>query len=335
MSDSREIRTCEMHTGGEPLRIVESGYPEIPGATILDKRRHAREHLDHLRRRLMFEPRGHAGMYGAIPVAPDHPEADLAVLFCHNEGYSTMCGHGVIALGRYAIDKGLVTAREPETEVRIQCPCGLVRAWVEVTDGTPGRVRFRSVPAFAAALACTVATETWGPVTLDVGYGGAFYAILPAAALGLDLDTTPLRAVVDAGAEISAAVAAQVPLSHPEDPELAFLYGTILTDGGDGRATPSRNVTVFAGRQVDRSPCGSGVTAQIAVAYRRKAVAPGERRRFAGLAGAVFEAAIAGETRCGPHPAVAVDVAGRAHYTGSACFTAEPDDPLAEGFLPG
>ncbi len=335
MLEESEIRTCEMHTGGEPLRIVESGYPDIPGATILDKRRHARAHLDHLRRRLMFEPRGHAGMYGAIPVAPDHPEADLAVLFCHTEGYSTMCGHGVIALGRHAVDKGLVPVREPETEVRIQCPCGLVRAWVEVADGKPGRVRFRSVPAFAAAPARTVASETWGPVTLDIGYGGAFYAILPAATLGLDLDTTPLRAVVDAGAEIAAAVAAQVPLDHPEDPDLAFLYGTILTDGGDGRAAPSRNVTVFAGRQVDRSPCGSGVTAQMAVAHRRKDVAPGERRRFAGLAGAVFEAAIAEDARCGPYPAVTVDVAGRAHYTGTAIFTAEADDPLADGFLPG
>src|ERR1041384_5566291 len=146
------IETIEMHTGGEPVRIVVSGYPEIPGATILAKRRHAREHLDSYRKLLMFEPRGHSDMYGVLPVKPDLPGADLAVLFIHNEGYSTMCGHAVIALGRWAVDQGLVAAVEPETLVKIQCPCGLVCAKVEVANGRAGAVRFESVPAFAFAL---------------------------------------------------------------------------------------------------------------------------------------------------------------------------------------
>lgn len=327
-----EIRTCEMHTGGEPLRIVEAGYPEIPGATILQKRAHAARELDHLRRLIMLEPRGHAGMYGAIPVEPDHPKADLAVLFCHNEGYSTMCGHGVIALGRYAVDKGLVPAKEPETEVRIQCPCGLVPAKVEVRNGRPGRVRFLSVPAFGALLDKTVETRTWGPVGVDIGYGGAFYAIVPAATLGLDVTASEVRDIVDAGAAISEAVSEQIALSHPDDPALAFLYGTILTDAGTGRDTPSANVTIFAGRQIDRSPCGSGVTAQLAVAHRRKTVRLDDLRSFSGPTGSVFQAAVKEETRCGPYPAVRVEVAGSAHYTGEALFRAEMDDPLGGGF---
>src|SRR5438093_13775431 len=150
------IETTEMHTGGEPVRIVTAGYPPIPGRTILDKRRYAREQLDHLRRFLLFEPRGHADMYGVIPVEPDHPEADLAVLFMHNEGYSTMCGHAVIALARWAVDTGRVPPRRPDTAVAIQCPCGLVRARGDGRAGRAGAARFESVPAFAFALDAAV-----------------------------------------------------------------------------------------------------------------------------------------------------------------------------------
>ncbi|HLB80734.1 MAG TPA: proline racemase family protein, partial [Dongiaceae bacterium] len=170
-----------MHSGGEPVRIVVSGYPPIPGATILAKRRYAREHLDRYRRLLMFEPRGHFDMYGVIPVEPDLADADLAVLFMHNEGYSTMCGHAVIALARWAVDSGRVAARAPETPVAIQCPCGLVRTRVAIEDGRAGAARFESVPAFAFALDATIELSGRGRVELDIGYGGAFYALVPAS----------------------------------------------------------------------------------------------------------------------------------------------------------
>src|SRR5262245_60468126 len=185
------IETVEMHTGGEPVRLVVAGYPEIPGTTILAKRRHAREHLDHLRRLLMFEPRGHFDMYGVLPVKPDLPDADLAVLFIHNEGYSTMCGHAVIALGRWAMDQGLGTrdGATGETRVAIQCPCGLV----EASAAAGGAVRFRSVPAFAFALDQKVEVPGLGKVIVDIGYGGAFYALVPAARFGLDVRRSATR----------------------------------------------------------------------------------------------------------------------------------------------
>ena len=329
-----EIRTVEMHTGGEPVRIVTSGYPPIPGATILAKRRHARERLDHLRRLLMFEPRGHADMYGVIPVEPDLPEADLAVLFMHNEGYSTMCGHAVIALGRYALDRGLVPIRAPETEVRIQCPCGLVTTRVEVAEGRPGRVRFASVPAFAFALERSVETPSFGAVTLDIGYGGAFYALVPAGRFGLDVRASPTRDLADAAREVTEAVQAQVTLAHPDDADLAFLYGTILTDGRDAEDTvPSANICVFAGSQVDRSPTGSGVTARIAVQHRRGQVALGETRAFESVTGAVFTGRAVAESKVGEHPAVTVEVGGEAHYTGESRFFLEPGDTIGQGFL--
>jgi proline racemase len=327
------IETVEMHTGGEPVRIVVSGYPELPGATLLDKRRAARERFDHVRRRLMHEPRGHYDMYGALPVAADHPDAAFAVLFLHNEGYSTMCGHATIALGRWAVDSGRVPAAEPETRFVLQCPCGPVRVAVEVRNGRAGRVRFESVPAFANALDRDVEVPGHGRVTLDIGYGGAFYALLPAARLGLDLAASPVRALVDAADAVTRAARAAVPLDHPGEADLAFLYGTILTDGGDGFERPSINVCVFAEREVDRSPTGSGVTARLALAHARGATAIGRRHVFESLTGARFEGRVASETRLGSRSAVTVEVAGEAHYTGTARFTAEPDDPLRDGFL--
>ena len=327
-----EIRTCEMHTGGEPVRIVTAGYPDIPGATILDKRRYAREHLDHLRRFLMHEPRGHADMYGVIPVEPDHPDADLAVLFCHNEGYSTMCGHATIAMARWAVDEGVVAARAPRTKVRVQCPCGLVTAHVQVRDGRAGRVHFESVGAFAPLLDAKVEVEGFGAVEVDIAYGGAFYAFAPASGFGLDVRTSPARTLVDAAWAVTCAAKAQLELDHPGHPDLAFLYGTILTDGTNGDDRPSANVCVFADRQVDRSPTGSGVTARMAIQKARGLAGVGDERRFSSVTGSVFSGCIVEETRVGDHEAVTVLVGGEAHYTGTARFRAEEGDPLAGGF---
>ncbi len=325
-----KIETVEMHTGGEAVRLVVAGYPAIPGATILAKRRHAREHLDRYRRLIMFEPRGHYDMYGVLPVEPDLPGADLAVLFIHNEGYSTMCGHAVIALGRWAVDSGRVTKKTPESRVAIQCPCGLVEAKV----AADGSARFRSVPAFAFALDAKIQLPGFGPLAVDIGYGGAFYAFVPAQRFGLDVRRSPLRELVDAAARVSEAAKAQIRLEHPDDADLAFLYGTILTDGADAFSSePTANVCVFAEREVDRSPTGSGVTARIALQHARGLIALGQERRFQSLTGALFTGKALEETRAGRFPAVIAEVGGKAHYTGRATFTLEEDDEIGRGFL--
>ncbi len=329
------IETVEMHTGGEPVRIVTGGYPPIPGRTILEKRRYALEHLDRFRRLIMFEPRGHYDMYGVLPVEPDLPEADLAVLFIHNEGYSTMCGHATIALGRYALDRGLIKADGTAARLNLQCPCGLVRVRVALDDGKVGQVSFVSVPAFAFALDREIDVAGLGRVKVDIGYGGAFYAFLPAAAFGLDVRRSRTRDLVEAADRVTAAAKQQVPLAHPDDPDLAFLYGTILTDGGEGRSesAPTANICVFAASEVDRSPTGSGVTARIALMAARNAVAPGEIRHFESVTGSLFTGRAVESLQAGGFPAVRVEVSGRAHYTGTSVFTLEPEDPLAGGFL--
>ena len=316
------VSTVEMHTGGEPTRIVIDGWPKLGAPTLLGKRRECLEKHDHLRRGLMLEPRGHDGMYGALLVEPDHPDADLAVLFMHNEGYSTMCGHATIALARWAVDSGRVKG----PTVRLQCPCGLVVANVD----TQGWVRFESVPSFVYALDRVAPTATWGPVTVDIAYGGAFYAFLAADSIGLDLRTSPMRAIVDAGEEIALAVAKAIPIEHPAQPDLAFLYGTILTDGA---VSPSRNVCIFAGRQIDRSPTGSGVSARMALQIARRQAKLGQESRFESCTGSIFTGkALREGPAVGPRKSVIVEVGGIAHITGEAKFRFDAEDPLREGF---
>jgi len=327
------IAATDMHTGGEPFRIVESGYPPVLGDTLLDKRRYAQTELDHLRTALMHEPRGHFDMYGVVLVEPDLPEADLAALFMHNSGYSTMCGHGVIALGRYAVDRGLVSKQEPFTRLVIQCPCGPVVAQVEVKDGRAGAVRFRSVPAFAPYPSIKVQVKGYGEVSCGVAYGGAFYAISDAAEFGLEVRQSPVAELIRAANALSETVQNQLDLTPHSRADLGFLYGSILTDGRDEDSV-SANVCVFADSQVDRSPTGSGVTARMALRHTLGQVEIGEERTFESLIGSVMTGRVVEELdRGNGDRGVCVEVGGHAYYTSKATFVIEPDDPFRHGFL--
>ncbi|KAK3747842.1 hypothetical protein QZH41_015987 [Actinostola sp. cb2023] len=335
LEDEIKITTVEMHTAGEPVRIITSGYPAIKGDTILAKRRYVKENLDHLRKVLMSEPRGHFDMFGALLVEPDLEEADLGVVFMNNEGYSTMCGHVVIALGRYAIDSGLVTtdtgaSTVGEIPVFIQCPCGIVKAFVELSEGKSGRVRFVSVPAFAFALNLKVETEKFGTITIDVGYGGNFAAVVDEDKLKLKLRSSSAKDIMAAGIHVLKAVRRQVELPQPDPRDVVYIGRCIITSEC---SSGTNNVSVFGIGQLDRSPCGSGVTARIAVMHAKKQIGLNQRRTFQGKAGEKFEARIVSETRCGEFDAVQVEVSGRAFFTGTSTFTLEKDDPLKHGFL--
>jgi trans-L-3-hydroxyproline dehydratase len=328
--DVEVLTVTDMHTAGEPVRILTGGAPELRGETILEKRRDARDRLDHIRRRLMLEPRGHADMYGVWPTRPSHPDAALAVLFMHNEGYSTMCGHATIALGRWVIDQGLVAARSPETSFVLECPCGpvTVRSRVDA-DGRVGPVAFDSVPAFAAQLDVRLRLQGHGDVTVDIAYGGAFYAIVPASRLGLDLHRTPYETLVAAGRLVTEAGREQLAIEHPREPDLGFLYGTLLVDDTPPRSTdPSYNVCVFGGGQVDRSPTGSGATARMALYHARGELGVGEQREFRGISGVGFSARIQRIEDEG----VIVEVSGQGYYSGESRLVFERGDQLVNGF---
>ncbi|KAM6335423.1 trans-3-hydroxy-L-proline dehydratase [Podargus strigoides] len=337
------LRTVEMHTGGEPLRIVprlEAAEEAAEGGelSLLSLRREVAATQDHVRRALMHEPRGHAGMYGAVVVrggaaaAGDH----LAVLFLHGAGYSAMCGHAVLALGRFALDYGLVAApRCPETAVRLRCPCGPVTAFVPWDGHRSGNpVRFHSVPAFAAATDVAIDVPGHGKVVVDIGYGGTFYAFLSAEQLGLDVCSSKTRDLVNAASAVTEAVKKQFKLHHPEG-DLAFLYGTILTDGKDAFSEePTTNICVFADEQVDRSPTGSGVTARIALQYHKGLIQLNQTRTFrSSTTGSLFTGKAVQEAKFGDYNAVIVEVSGEAFYTGTATFTVEEEDPLKHGFF--
>lgn len=321
----------DYHTCGEPVRIITSGYPELKGATILAKRRDARENHDHLRCAMMLEPRGHAGMYGVIPVAASHPDAAFGVLFTHNEGYSTMCGHATIALGRYAIEHGLVPATEPVTRFCIEAPCGLLRLECAVEGGKVGTVTFESVPAFVFARDLAVDLPGYGRVVTDIAYGGAFYCILPASCFGLDLFDTPVADLTDAAAALTDALRATLPITHPSEPDLGFLYGTIVTDE-TAPGEDSFNLCIFAQRQIDRSPTGSGVTARMALDHAKGLVEAGQTRRFRSITGGTFTGRVVGPVAGAADGAVTVTVGGTSHFSGEGTFVVEADDPLGHGF---
>ncbi|GAB1598316.1 trans-L-3-hydroxyproline dehydratase-like [Argonauta hians] len=338
VDSNTKITTTEMHTAGEPLRIVEAGFPDIEGKTILDKREYVKEYLDDYRKFLMYEPRGHYDMYGAVLVKPDIPSAHIAVLFMHNEGLSTMCGHAVIALGRYAVDNGYVkTKTSPETEVNIQCPCGLVKTFVSYNNGLSGCVRFHSVPAFIHSKDIQIDVPKFGRIILDVSYGGAFYAILLASRLGLDLSKSKLQELIAAASSVTEAVKQQVKIIHPESAALGFLYGTILTDdvstGTDGKLRTS-NICVFANEEVDRSPTGSGVTARIALMLGKGQIKMNEKVTFiSSTTQGEFTGSPIERVNAGDQAAVCVEVAGQAFYTGKNSFIYEKEDTLGKGFL--
>jgi proline racemase len=332
---SRTIRAVDMHTAGEPVRIVEEGYPELIGATILEKRRHALAEFDHLRTMLMMEPRGHAGMYGVIPTAPCAEDADLAVLFTHQEGYSTMCGHATIAIGRWAVDSGRVAMRDGRAVFKLEAPCGVID--VEVAQTADGQIStlFQSVESFASHLDQELYVEGLGRVRFDVAYGGAYYAVLPSSRIGLPFMETQIDVLVYAGVRITDAVRVALSISHPGDPDLGFLYGTILTDDvalGADDDRPSYNLCIFAEGQVDRSPTGSGVTARIALAAARGDMKVGQSREIRGVSGEGFVGTLASSIDDVTGRLSRVRVGGSAFYTARSTFLVEDRDPFAAGF---
>ena len=351
------IQVLDYHTAGEPFRIVIAGYPELPGCNILERRRAALEHHDDLRKILMWEPRGHADMYGGILVPPDHAEAQVGVLFMHNEGYSTMCGHGTIALATALIETGAISCVGVETPIGIDAPCGLVRAtaYVDAAELAAARaagrtprvreVRLENVPSFAAALDVPLDVPGFGRVLVDVGYGGAFYALISAAALGLEMRAESAaqiaaagRAITDAGRaalRAGGALADALGVKHPESDDLSFLYGTIIDGPPEDASHHSRNLCLFAEGEVDRSPTGSGVSARLAVLHARGLVATGEEIAIESILGreSVFIGQVARTEQWAGRNAVIPEVRGSAHMTGSARFVLDTDDPIGRGFL--
>lgn len=328
------VKTIEMHTGGEPLRVVTHGYPEFAADTLLDYRRILARDYDHLRTALMFEPRGHADMYGCLLLPPFHEEADCSVIFMHNEGYSTMCGHAVIAIMTLAAEMGWADVVDGSASLNIEAPCGLIRARSTNVNGNIS-ASFDCVPSFAVDLDKTVFVESCAAeVSYDLAYGGAFYAYVDARQLGLELAPENVRQLIDVGSEIKRAVAAtNRHIIHPFEPDLGFLYGTIFTGEAVASGIDSRNVCIFADGEVDRSPTGSGVSGRLAIGHARGDLQPGESITVESIVGSVFTGSVVRAEDYGPHKAIIPRVEGNAWVVGASEWSLNPDDEMRDGFL--
>ncbi len=328
-----KITTIDAHTEGEPFRVVTSGLPELQGDTILERRRFAKAHLDHLRTALMWEPRGHADMYGCILTPPVTPGADLGILFMHNEGLSTMCGHGIIGITTVALETGILPLVAPVTTIRIDTPAGLVTAHARVSAGHVTSVYFRNVPSFVLALDETIDVPGLGRVRYDIAFGGGFYAYVLAQDVGVTCTPEDYRPLIEKGMAIKRAIMAKRSIPHPFERDLSFLYGTIFIGPPLGPDAHSRNVCIFAEGEVDRSPTGTGVSGRLALHYARGEIKVGEPITIESIIGTRFTGRVVATTTFGPHAAIIPEVEGTAHITGRHEFLIDPNDPLRNGFI--
>ena len=327
------IGAVDYHTAGEPFRIITSPSP-LQGATVLDKRSYAMDHLDEIRRLVINEPRGHADMYGGFVTAPDDDGGDIGVVFFHNAGYSTACGHGTIALVTWALEAGVLPLKEPETRVVVDVPSGRLETTARVEDANVQWVRFRNVSSFVESTEVEVETGS-GTVRADVAFGGAFYASVDVTEVGLSVEPKDLSRLIELGREIKQAVMDDHEVVHPEEPRLRDVYGTIfyerLPDSGDKLC--QRNVTIFADGEVDRSPCGSGTSARLALLDASGELERGRHLLHVGIVGGEFLSWVDDETTVGGNAAVSTQVQGSAYLAGYHHFVLEPDDPIGTGFL--
>ena len=332
-TDWTRITTIDAHTAGEPLRVITSGLPDIPGNTILAKRRYAREHLDSLRKALMWEPRGHADMYGCIITDPVTPDGDLGVLFLHNEGFSTMCGHGIIGLTKVGLDTSLIDKPGDRPIVKMDTPAGRVTAYGTRENGRVTSVTFLNVPSFVYTLDQLVEVPGLGRIRYDVAFGGAFYAFCHATDLGVTLTADDFRSLIDMGIRVKRAIMESLPIQHPFEEDLSFLYGTIIVGESHDPLNHSRNVCIFADGELDRCPTGTGVSARAALHFARGELGQHEPFIVESILGTTFTGEVSSTTQFGPYQAVIPKVTGSAHITGRNELLIDPADPLRHGFI--
>ncbi|WP_066291804.1 proline racemase family protein [Bacillus sp. FJAT-29937] len=332
MNFSKMFTTVDLHVAGEPLRVITGGFPEIKGETQLERRAYCMEHLDHLRETLMYEPRGHHGMYGCIITPPASPHADFGVLFMHNEGWSTMCGHGIIAVMTLGIETGMFDLSGGKEKFIIDSPAGEVVAYAKYNGNQVESVSFENVPSFVYKKEVPVKIDGY-EFTVDIAYGGAFYAVVDSKEMDLKVNFKDVAALQTWGGKIKHYIESQMEVKHPLEPGLKGIYGVIFSDEPNKDGADLRNVTIFADEQVDRSPCGSGTTARAATLVEQGRLKEGESFVHECITDGQFIGEILSLTKVADYDAVISKVSGQAYITGFHQFVVDPRDPLKQGFL--
>jgi proline racemase len=331
MRATNYFSAVDSHTEGMPTRVVTGGLGPIPGDSMQERRLYFEEHLDDLRLLLMREPRGHSAMSGAFLQPATRPDADWGALFVEVSGLLPMCGHGTIGVATVLVECGMVAVSEPETVIRLDTPAGLVEATVMVSEGRAERVRLRNVPAFVAALDASVDVGSLGRVTYDMAYGGNFYALIPAASVGLEPAPANAQELIERGLEIISAINASALPVHPVDPAIRGCKHVVFyAPGRDG--ADARNATAIHPGWLDRSPCGTGTSARMAALHARGELALGEAFVNESIIGSRFTGRLLEEVSLGSVPAVVPEVSGRAWITGMSQYLLDPSDPFPAGF---
>lgn len=328
-----EIETIDAHTAGEPLRIILSGFPEIKGNTTLEKRKFVKDNFDYLRKSLMFEPRGHADMYGCIITPPTSKDSDFGVIFMHNEGYSTMCGHGIIAVTKVVLETGMFDKIEPISKIKIDSPAGIVNAYAKIKKQKIESVYFENVPSFVLLKNKVVNVPQIGKINFDVAFGGAFYAFVDADEINISLEPNNYNEIISKGMLIKNTVMKNFEIKHPFDDELSFLYGTIFYSKPKHDKNHSRHVCVFADGEVDRSPTGTGVSARAAILYSKNQIKLNQQISIESIIDTTFSVKVISVTEFGNHSSVIPQVEGNAYIIGKNTFYIDPNDPLKNGFF--
>jgi proline racemase len=331
MRAGRYFAAVDSHTEGMPTRVVTGGVGTIPGEGMAERRLHFLAHMDHIRRLLMREPRGHGAMSGAILQPPTRPDADWGVLFIEVSGCLPMCGHGAIGVATVLVETGMVAVTEPETVVRLDTPAGLVEARVAVRDGRGAAVTLRNVPAFLHQRDRRVDVPGLGSVTYDMAFGGNFYALLPAEQLGLAVDPARSGALIDAGLAVMAAIDAHDRPVHPADERIAGCHHVVLHEPGRDGAH-ARAATAIHPGWLDRSPCGTGTSARMAQLHARGELALGDAFVNESVIGTRFTGRLVAEAEVAGRPAVVPEITGRAWITGMGQYLLDAEDPFPEGF---
>ncbi|WP_373895771.1 proline racemase family protein [Virgibacillus sp. CBA3643] len=332
MNFNRLISTVDMHVSGEPLRIITGGLPKIEGETQPERRAYCIKKLDHIRKVLMHEPRGHHGMYGCIITPPATKEADFGVLFMHNEGWSTMCGHGIIAVITMGIETGKFHVTDNKRQFIIDSPAGEVIAYATCDDQKVLEVAFENVPSFVYKRDFPVKIYDQ-EFTVDIAFGGAFYAILDSEILNLQVNHECLPELQDWGTKIKHYIEKNIDVQHPLQPDLKDIYGVIFSDEPITAKGNLRNVTIFADRQIDRSPCGTGTSARVATLYERGRLKEGDYFLHESITNGVFQSEITSNVDVEQFRAVVPKISGTAQITGFHQFVVDVKDPMQEGFL--
>ena len=331
--DWLRITSIDLHTGGEPLRVFTGGLPEIKGKTILEKRRYFRDNYDYIRTGTMWEPRGHADMYGAIITEPTSDDGDFGTFFLHNEGYSTMCGHAMIALVTLVLDTEMIVRQDENPIIKIDAPPGRITCQAFRRNGKVEKVSFQNVPSFISMKNQIVDVPEIGKVQFDLGYGGAFYAYVQADELGLQLDESDYNNLIEYGKKIKYAVMDQFEIKHPLEDDLSFLYGTIFIGKAQNTDHHTRNVCIFAEGEVDRSATGPGVSGRAAILHAKGELNENHEIIIESILGTTMSVKVIETCKYERIDAIIPEVSGTASITGKNEFYFDPNDPLKNGFI--